>query len=106
MRFADNGLRRILSLSAIALLSALMVIGFVTRLPVAFLLGWLFVRTRSIWASVGLHVAFNATLLLLAEYYLRVGGINHNGVINWVIVPSTRTTAGPAPINPTFIVPS
>lgn len=53
---------------------ALMVIGFVTRLPVAFLLGWLFVRTRSIWASLGLHVAFNAMLLLLAEYYLRAGG--------------------------------
>jgi CAAX protease family protein len=53
---------------------ALIVIGFVTRLPVAFALGWLFVRTRSIWASLGLHVAFNATLLLLAEYYLRAGG--------------------------------
>jgi membrane protease YdiL (CAAX protease family) len=54
--------------------AALMVIGFVTRLPVAFMLGWLFVRTRSIWTSIGLHVAFNATLLLLAEYYLRAGG--------------------------------
>jgi uncharacterized protein len=54
--------------------AALMVIGFLTRLPVAFILGWLFVRTRSIWASLGLHIAFNATLLLLAEYYARVGG--------------------------------
>ena len=54
--------------------AALIVIGFLTRLPVAFVLGWLFVRTRTIWASLGLHIAFNATLLLLAEYYLRVGG--------------------------------
>jgi membrane protease YdiL (CAAX protease family) len=54
--------------------AALIVIGFVTRLPVAVTLGWLFVRTRSIWASLGLHIAFNATLLLLAEYYLRGAG--------------------------------
>ncbi|MEA2518884.1 MAG: protease family protein [Chloroflexota bacterium] len=45
----------------------LIVVGFVTRLPVAIVLGWLFVRTRSIWAPIGLHMAFNAILLLVAE---------------------------------------
>jgi uncharacterized protein len=45
----------------------LIVVGFATRLPVALVLGWLFVRTRSIWAPLGLHMAFNAILLLLAE---------------------------------------
>jgi len=38
-----------------------------TRLPVAFVLGWVFVRRRSIWASIGLHSAFNAILLVLAH---------------------------------------
>jgi membrane protease YdiL (CAAX protease family) len=51
----------------------LMVVGFVSRLPVAFALGWLFVRTRSIWAPIGLHMAFNGILLVLAEYLTRSG---------------------------------
>lgn len=50
---------------------ALIAIGFLTRLPVALALGWLFVRTRSIWASIGLHMTFNAILLVLAELSLR-----------------------------------
>ena len=45
----------------------LIVVGFASRLPVAFALAWLFVRTRSIWAPIGLHVAFNGILLILAE---------------------------------------
>lgn len=45
----------------------LIVVGFITRLPVAFALGWLFLRRGSIWAPLGLHVAFNAILLVLAE---------------------------------------
>jgi len=45
----------------------LIVVGFVTRLPVAFALGWLFVARRSIWAPLGLHIAFNAILLILGE---------------------------------------
>ena len=36
-------------------------------LPVAFALGWLFVARRSIWAPLGLHIAFNAILLVLGE---------------------------------------
>lgn len=46
----------------------LIAVGFGTRVPVALALGWLYLRTRSIWAPLGLHMAFNATLLLLAEY--------------------------------------
>ena len=38
-----------------------------TRLPVALALGWLFLRRGSIWASFGLHAAFNGVLLVLAE---------------------------------------
>jgi membrane protease YdiL (CAAX protease family) len=39
----------------------------VVRLPVAFALGWLFVRTGSLWAPIGLHAAFNGVLILIAE---------------------------------------
>ena len=46
----------------------LAILGFVTRVPVALALGWVFVARRSLWASVGLHAAFNGTLLILAEY--------------------------------------
>jgi membrane protease YdiL (CAAX protease family) len=45
----------------------LIVVGFTTRLPVAFALGWLFVVRRSIWAPLGLHIAFNAILLVIGE---------------------------------------
>lgn len=46
---------------------ALAFVAFVTRVPVALALGWLFTARRSIWASVGLHAAFNGILLVLAE---------------------------------------
>jgi membrane protease YdiL (CAAX protease family) len=39
----------------------------VVRIPVAFALGWIYVRTRSLWASIGLHATFNAILIVLAE---------------------------------------
>ena len=45
----------------------LAVVGFGTRVPIALALGWLFVRRGTIWASFGLHAAFNAVLLVLAE---------------------------------------
>ena len=45
----------------------LIAVGFGTRIPVAIALGWLYVRTRSIWAPLGLHMAFNGILLILAE---------------------------------------
>jgi membrane protease YdiL (CAAX protease family) len=59
---------------SLAQAGALIAIGFLTRIPVAIALGWLFVRTRSIWAPIGLHMTFNAVLLVLAELYLRGGG--------------------------------
>ena len=49
----------------------LIVVGFVARLPVAFALGWLFLRRRSIWAPIGLHMGFNGVILLLAELATR-----------------------------------
>jgi membrane protease YdiL (CAAX protease family) len=43
----------------------------VVRIPVAFALGWLFVRTGSIWGPIGLHAAFNGILIVLAEVAAR-----------------------------------
>jgi membrane protease YdiL (CAAX protease family) len=45
----------------------LAVVGFGTRVPIAIALGWLFVRRGTIWAPFGLHAAFNAVLLVIAE---------------------------------------
>ena len=39
----------------------------VVRIPVALALGWIFVRTGSLWASIGLHATFNGILIILAE---------------------------------------
>ena len=39
----------------------------IVRIPVAFTLGWLFVRSGSIWGPIGLHATFNGLLILLAE---------------------------------------
>jgi membrane protease YdiL (CAAX protease family) len=39
----------------------------VVRIPIALTLGWLFVRTGSLWGPIGLHAAFNAILITLAE---------------------------------------
>jgi membrane protease YdiL (CAAX protease family) len=47
--------------------AGLAVVATVVRLPVAFALGWLYVRTRTIWAPIGLHAAFNAILITLGE---------------------------------------
>ncbi len=45
----------------------LAVVGFGTRIPIALALGWLFVRRGTIWSAFGLHAAFNAFLLVIAE---------------------------------------
>ena len=42
-------------------------VAFASRLPVAVALGWLFLQRRSLWASFGLHAAFNGILLVVAE---------------------------------------
>ena len=52
---------------------ALAAVAFVSRIPVAFALGWLFLRRGSIWAPIGLHAAFNGILLILAEIAMRAG---------------------------------
>ncbi|HEX2755024.1 MAG TPA: type II CAAX endopeptidase family protein [Candidatus Limnocylindrales bacterium] len=58
---------------SLAQVGGLIAVGFATRIPVAFALGWLYLRTRSIWAPLGLHMAFNGILLILAEY-VRMNG--------------------------------
>ncbi len=49
----------------------LAVVGFVTRIPIALALGWLFLRRGSLWAPIGLHMAFNGLLLIAGEIALR-----------------------------------
>jgi membrane protease YdiL (CAAX protease family) len=44
------------------------IVAGVARIPVALALGTVFVRRGSLWAAIGLHAAFNAILLVLAEY--------------------------------------
>ena len=44
----------------------LIAVGALSRLPVAWVLGLVFVRRRSIWASIGLHATFNGVLVLVA----------------------------------------
>jgi len=51
----------------------LIVVGMGTRLPVAWVLGLVFVRRRSIWASIGLHATFNGVLLILAHLAITSG---------------------------------
>ena len=50
---------------------ALAFVGGVARIPVSLALGWLR-RTGSLWAPIGLHAAFNATLIVAAEIVVRV----------------------------------
>lgn len=52
---------------------ALAVVGFAARIPVSLALGWLFLRRRNIWASIGLHATFNAILLIISEIAARNG---------------------------------
>lgn len=41
-------------------------VTFVSRLPIAYLLGWLFLRRRSLYASIALHATFNGLLIVLS----------------------------------------
>ena len=50
---------------------AMAIVGFGARVPVALVLGWVFVRRGSIYASIGLHAAFNGILIVLAGAALR-----------------------------------
>jgi len=42
-------------------------IAFAVRLPVALALGWVFVRRRSLYASIGLHATYNGLLLIVGQ---------------------------------------
>ncbi len=53
---------------------AMAFVAAAVRLPVALALGWLYVRTGTIWASIGLHMAFNAVLIALGESSVAVPG--------------------------------
>jgi membrane protease YdiL (CAAX protease family) len=55
--------------------AALAFVAFAGRLPVAIALGWVFVRRNSLWASIGLHAAFNGILLVLADLAVRAGSM-------------------------------
>lgn len=46
-------------------------IAFLSRIPIGLVLGWLFLRRANIWAPLGLHAAFNAILIILAEAALQ-----------------------------------
>ncbi|HEY8239225.1 MAG TPA: CPBP family glutamic-type intramembrane protease [Candidatus Limnocylindrales bacterium] len=50
--------------------AALAFVAATARLPVALVLGWLYVRTGSLWAPIGLHATYNAVLIILAEAVL------------------------------------
>ena len=47
--------------------AALAFVGGVVRVPIALALGWLYVRTGSLWAPIGLHAAYNGFLIIIAE---------------------------------------
>jgi membrane protease YdiL (CAAX protease family) len=47
--------------------AALAFVAGAARIPVAIALGWLFVRTGSLWGPIGLHAAYNAILITIAE---------------------------------------
>lgn len=47
--------------------ASLAFVAGVARVPVALVLGWLYVRTGSLWAPIGLHAAYNAVLIVLGE---------------------------------------
>jgi membrane protease YdiL (CAAX protease family) len=69
-------LAHVISIEATSLPEAagLIIVGVGSRLPVAYALGVVFVRRRSIWASIGLHATFNAFLLILAHLAITAGG--------------------------------
>ena len=47
--------------------ASLAFVAGIARVPVAIALGWLYVRTGSLWGPVGLHAAYNAILIVIGE---------------------------------------
>jgi membrane protease YdiL (CAAX protease family) len=56
--------------------AALALVAALGRLPVALVLGWLYLRSGTLWASIGLHAGFNAALIILAESASRLAGLS------------------------------
>ena len=55
--------------------AAVAVVAALGRLPVALALGWVYLRSGTLWAPIGLHAGFNAALIILAESASRVAGL-------------------------------
>ena len=70
-----NAISMLMSIELMLNAVNLAIVAFATRVPVALVLGWLFLRRNSIWASIGLHATFNGILLLLGELALRSGAV-------------------------------
>ncbi len=51
------------------------IVAFAGRLPVSFTLGWVYLRRRSLYASIALHGTFNGLLVLLGEIAARSAGV-------------------------------
>lgn len=51
---------------------SLAIVGAAGRLPIALVLGWLYLRWGTIWAPIGLHATFNAILIVASELSLGV----------------------------------
>lgn len=47
--------------------ASLAFVAGLARLPVAITLGWLYVRTGSLWGPIGLHALYNAILIVIGE---------------------------------------
>jgi membrane protease YdiL (CAAX protease family) len=52
--------------------ASLAFVSAAARLPIALALGWVYLRSGTIWTSIGMHAAFNAILLVAAEAALTV----------------------------------
>lgn len=52
---------------------SLAIVGGVARVPIALALGWLFVRTGSLWGPIGLHAAYNGILIIIGEASVSAG---------------------------------
>jgi membrane protease YdiL (CAAX protease family) len=53
--------------------ASLAIVSAAGRLPVALGLGWVYLRSGTIWAPIGLHAAFNALIVIALEAHLFQG---------------------------------
>jgi membrane protease YdiL (CAAX protease family) len=49
--------------------ASLAFVAGLARVPVALALGWLYVRTGSLWGPIGLHATYNAILIVIGESF-------------------------------------